>query len=111
MFAMDYFLGTLFPRNFACRKIILILADPLDIFLRVAVPVEMPVINKERLGGYYRLSAHYTAKVTSQSTMVLLLPGLLFTILYWLSGLHYGFLVYLQMLLVLFMSCLISQVS
>lgn len=74
------------------------------------VPVEMPVINKERLGGYYRLSAYYLAKVTSQSTVVLLLPSMLFTVIYWLSGLNYGFSVFIQMFLTLFISCLISQV-
>ena len=62
------------------------------------VPAERVVVNKERLAGYYRLSSYFLAKTASETLLVLFHPLLTTTISYWISGVNYDFLVYLQVL-------------
>ena len=79
-------------------------------FIISLVPLERPVVNKERLGGYYRLSAYYLGVITGNIPLLLVVPFLVFTIIFWLSGLNYSFSVYIQMLLINMFPALIGQV-
>ncbi|XP_077998496.1 uncharacterized protein LOC144451504 [Glandiceps talaboti] len=51
-------------------------------------PAERRVVNKERLSGLYRLSAYYFAKQTSEFPLMIFLPVVGYTIVYWLTGLN-----------------------
>ena len=53
-----------------------------------AVPAEKMVIYKERASGWYRLSAYYLAKMTSELPLILLQPLLFLTVVYWVVGLN-----------------------
>lgn len=46
------------------------------------------VINKERSAGWYRLSAYYLAKMTSEIPLILVQPILFITVVYWCVGLN-----------------------
>ena len=74
------------------------------------VPRERVVLNKERLGGYYRLSAYYLSKTITELLLVLCLPLIFFTIIYWMAGINPSFSVYIQMLTMNFLAAIISQV-
>ncbi|XP_076116252.1 uncharacterized protein LOC143083788 isoform X1 [Mytilus galloprovincialis] len=50
-------------------------------------PLEKIVINKERAGGWYRLSAYFLAKCTSELPLILLQPLFFVTVAYWCIGL------------------------
>ena len=52
----------------------------------VIVPAERGVINKERNAGAYRLSAYYVAKITSDLPLILLVPVIFYSIVYWMSA-------------------------
>lgn len=75
------------------------------------VPAERTVLNKERLAGYYRLSAYFLAKCTTDWPTVLLLPTWFVTITYWLSGINYNFLVYLQYVSITILTASLTHVS
>ena len=68
------------------------------------------VLNKERLGGYYRLSAYYLSKAITELLLSLVLPFIFFTIIYWMSGINPSFSVYTQMLAMNFLAVIIAQV-
>nr|XP_022290386.1 ABC transporter G family member 22-like [Crassostrea virginica]XP_022290391.1 ABC transporter G family member 22-like [Crassostrea virginica]XP_022290399.1 ABC transporter G family member 22-like [Crassostrea virginica] len=53
-----------------------------------AFPMERLVISKERLAGWYRLSAYYLAKMTSELVLILIQPLFFITIIYWSVGLN-----------------------
>jgi len=69
------------------------------------------VLNKERVSGYYRLSAYYIAKNVSGIPVMLILPSILFTIVFWSTGLNRQFAVYAQLTLLLYLSCIVANVS
>mgnify|MGYP001795841198 CR=1 FL=1 len=72
--------------------------------------MERPVINKERLGGYYRLSAYVLAKYISELPIILIFPFVMFTIAFWVTGLNTSFLAYLQILGLIFLCTALAQV-
>lgn len=51
-------------------------------------PSERMVINKERSAGWYRLSAYYLAKMTSEVPLILIQPVMFITVVYWCVGLN-----------------------
>ncbi|KAF6029157.1 hypothetical protein EB796_012554 [Bugula neritina] len=67
------------------------------------------VVNKERLAGYYRLSAYYLAKNLSEIPLLFGLASIFFTIIFWLSGLSPYFVDYLQMLGLLLLSAIVTH--
>ncbi|KAI3386470.1 hypothetical protein SNEBB_003759, partial [Seison nebaliae] len=50
-------------------------------------PSEKTIINRERSGGYYRLSAYYLSKIASNTPIQLLLPTFYLFITYWTTNL------------------------
>ena len=46
------------------------------------------MINKERAAGWYRLSAYYCAKMTSELVLILVQPAIFVVIAYWVIGLN-----------------------
>ncbi|KAJ8299314.1 hypothetical protein KUTeg_023374 [Tegillarca granosa] len=58
------------------------------LFDTVPVPAERMVINKERSAGWYRLSAYYLAKMTSELPLILVQPVFFGTVVYWSVGLN-----------------------
>ncbi|PVD33949.1 hypothetical protein C0Q70_05211 [Pomacea canaliculata] len=49
-------------------------------------PMERVVIHKERSAGWYRLSAYYLAKMTSELPLILVQPGIFVAVSYWCIG-------------------------
>ncbi|XP_056007788.1 uncharacterized protein LOC125666691 [Ostrea edulis] len=47
---------------------------------------EREVVRKERKSGAYRLSAYYTAKMVSELPMMIVLPVVQLTVMFWLAG-------------------------
>ena len=74
------------------------------------VPSERMVIDKERAAGWYRLSAYYLAKMTSELPLILAQPVFLGTIVYWTVGLN-GPTAYVATLGTLFIHAIAGQVS
>ena len=74
------------------------------------VPAEKGVLYKERNSGAYRLSAYYFAKITSDLPLSFILPTVMYTSFFWMSGLggpREFFLTYLVILL----QVLVAQVD
>ena len=46
------------------------------------------VVFKERASGWYRLSAYYLAKMTSELPLILIQPFLFLCVVYWVTGLN-----------------------
>lgn len=76
----------------------------------IVVPSERSVIDKERLAGYYRLSAYYLAKTVSEVPLILVQPAMYCTIFYWMAGFNYNVLVYLQILALVLLGALTAHV-
>ncbi|XP_033751581.1 ABC transporter G family member 14-like isoform X3 [Pecten maximus] len=51
-------------------------------------PMEQAVIYKERASGWYRLSAYYLAKMTSELPLIFVQPLLFLVVAYWTIGLN-----------------------
>lgn len=51
-------------------------------------PLERMVINKERSAHWYRLSAYYLAKMTSELVLIIVQPTVFVIIAYWVIGLN-----------------------
>lgn len=68
------------------------------------------VINKERSAGWYRLSAYYLAKMTSELPLILVQPVFFGTIVYWSVGLN-GVSAYFATMGTLFIHSIAGQVS
>ncbi|KAK7098883.1 hypothetical protein V1264_003101 [Littorina saxatilis] len=49
-------------------------------------PMERVVIHKERSAGWYRLSAYYLAKMTSELPLILVQPSIFVVVSYWCVG-------------------------
>lgn len=73
------------------------------------VPLERLVINKERLAGWYRLSAYYLAKMTGELVLILVQPLFFITVVYWSVGLN-GVSSYFATLGTLFIHAITGQV-
>ncbi len=58
-------------------------------------PSERSMIFKERASGSYYLSAYFLSKTISEMPTRLSLPAIFWTIAYWMSGVNYGFHVFL----------------
>lgn len=56
------------------------------LFSYIEVPMERVVIHKERSAGWYRLSAYYLAKMTSELPLILVQPGIFVAVSYWCIG-------------------------
>ena len=54
--------------------------------MAVSVPMEKVIIHKERSAGWYRLSAYYLAKMTSELPLILVQPAIFVIISYWCVG-------------------------
>ncbi|CAK8691387.1 unnamed protein product [Clavelina lepadiformis] len=54
----------------------------------VIFPSEREVVNKERMGGSYRLSSYYISKTISELPLALVLPSISMIIFYWMAGLN-----------------------
>ncbi|XP_067951045.1 uncharacterized protein [Watersipora subatra] len=74
----------------------------------ITFPSLRPTMNKERLGGYYRLSAFFLAKISVDVPLSLVVPTVMLTSAYWLAGLNNDFCVFLEILLSLYLVTLTS---
>jgi hypothetical protein len=54
--------------------------------LYIVVPPERAIIRRERDAGAYRLSAYYMSKITSELPLILCVPLIFFSFLYWMVG-------------------------
>lgn len=75
-----------------------------------SVPFEKIVINKERAAGWYRLSAYFLAKCTSELPLILIQPFFFVTVAYWCIGLN-GFVAFLASIGTIFITALTGQVT
>ncbi|XP_076471095.1 uncharacterized protein LOC143301001 isoform X2 [Babylonia areolata] len=51
-------------------------------------PMEKVIIHKERSAGWYRLSAYYLAKMTSELPLIIVQPAIFVVVSYWCVGLN-----------------------
>ncbi len=78
---------------------------------RLPVNVEGPVVAKERARGWYKLSAYFFAKLASELPLVILLPILQGTVVYWTIGLAISAPAYFLWFVVTIISPIISMVT
>ena len=71
--------------------------------------MERVIIHKERSAGWYRLSAYYMAKMTSELPLILVQPVAFVTLSYWCIGLN-GIISFFGMLMVIIINALAGQV-
>ena len=73
------------------------------------VPGERAVVTKERRAGAYRLSAYYFAKISSELPLIVIVPIVFYSIIYWMAmiGGVWEFLIFIGVNL---LSCLCTQV-
>lgn len=69
---------------------------------------ERAVVSKDRTAGAYRLSAYYLAKITSELPLLISVPFLFNTIVYWMAGLG-GVDIYFAYLGIGTLNCLMIQ--
>jgi hypothetical protein len=70
---------------------------------------EREVVRKERKSGAYRLSAYYMAKMVSELPMMIVLPVVQLTAMFWLAGIG-GPLKYAMFLGINLLNCFTMQV-
>ena len=68
------------------------------------------VVNKERLGGQYRLSAYYLSKTAVEFSLTFSHPIIFYTPAFWMSGLSSKFSVFVGLLVLTFASQIVAQV-
>lgn len=67
------------------------------------------MLEKERSSGMYRLSSYFMSTVVADLPMELILPTVFVVITYWMAGLKPTFVNFVQTLVVLLLSVLVSQ--
>lgn len=67
------------------------------------------MLEKERSSGMYRLSSYFMSTVVADLPMELILPTVFVVITYWMAGLKASFVNFVQTLVVLLLSVLVSQ--
>ncbi|GFS39139.1 ABC-2 type transporter family protein [Actinidia rufa] len=72
-------------------------------------PQERMMLEKERSSGMYRLSSYFMARTVGDLPMELVLPTIFITITYWMAALKPAAANFLETLLVLLYSVLVSQ--
>ncbi|XP_075669844.1 ABC transporter G family member 9 [Castanea sativa] len=72
-------------------------------------PQERRMLEKERSSGMYRLSSYFMSTVVADLPMELILPTVFVVITYWMAGLKPTFVNFVQTLVVLLLSVLVSQ--
>lgn len=72
-------------------------------------PQELRMLEKERSSGMYRLSSYFMSTVVADLPMELILPTVFVVITYWMAGLKASFVNFVQTLVVLLLSVLVSQ--
>ena len=72
-------------------------------------PQELRMLEKERSSGMYRLSSYFMSTVVADLPMELILPTVFVVITYWMAGLKSSFVNFVQTLVVLLLSVLVSQ--
>ncbi|KAK7822088.1 abc transporter g family member 9 [Quercus suber] len=72
-------------------------------------PQERRMLEKERSSGMYRLSSYFMSTVVADLPMELILPTVFVVITYWMAGLKASFVNFVQTLVVLLLSVLVSQ--
>jgi ABC-2 type transporter len=74
-----------------------------------AFPSERAVLNKDRAGGAYRLSAYYTAKTLVETPADCIYPATFSLLVYWMVGLNSTARAYVIFVILLLVSALTSQ--
>ena len=74
-------------------------------------PAERLIINKERLGGYYRLSAYFFARLSVDIPLSMVLPTFITAILLGISGLNPVFLTNVRLLFAGYLGAMTAGVS
>ena len=80
------------------------------LFYLFAVGPERGVVHKERASGLYRLSAYYFAKMTTELPMVFIYPVIFHVVIYFACNLTLTPENFFGSMLILWVTCLISQV-
>ena len=72
--------------------------------------MEKVVIHKERSAGWYRLSAYYLAKMTSELPLILVQPAIFVVVSYWCVGFN-GVAAFFGTIVVVMVNAVVGQVG